>query len=56
MVFPVVGINRLSEYIEISKVVRFTYSGDLILDLGQKSIVELMVHLVMKYSFFLFML
>ena len=42
MAFPVACINGLSEYTEVGKVVRFTYSEDLILDLGSKSIVELM--------------
>ena len=41
-VFPVVGINGLSKYMEVSEVIRFTYSGNLTLDLGQKFIVELM--------------
>ena len=36
--FPVVRIDGLSECTEAGKVVRFTYSGNLILDLGQKSI------------------
>ena len=36
------GIDGLGEYTEVGKVVSFTYSGDLILDLGGKSIVELM--------------
>ena len=42
MVFPVACINRLSECTEVRKVVRFTYSRNLILDPGWKSIVELM--------------
>ena len=32
MVFPVMGINGLGEYMEVGKVIRFNYSGDLILD------------------------
>ena len=29
--FPVMGINGLGEYMEVGNVIRFTYSGDLIL-------------------------
>ena len=42
MAFSVTDINGLGEYSEISKIVRFIYSRDLVLDLGWKSIVELM--------------
>ena len=41
MVFPVTSINRLSKEAKVSKVIRLAYLGDLILDLGQKSVVEL---------------
>ena len=41
MAFPIASIDRLSKKAKVSEVIRFAYSGDLVLDLGQKSVVEL---------------
>ena len=41
MVFPIASIDRLSEKAKVSEVIRFAYLGDLILNPGWKSIVEL---------------
>ena len=41
MVFSIASIDRLSKEAKVSKVIRFAYSGDLVLDPGWKSIVEL---------------
>ena len=41
MVFPIASIDRLSEKAKVSEVIRFAYSGDLVLNPGQKSVVEL---------------
>ena len=41
MAFPIASIDGLSKEMKVSEVIRFAYSGDLALDLGQKSIVEL---------------
>ena len=43
MVFPIASIDRLGKEEKVGKVVRFAYSGDLVLDPGQKSIVELVL-------------
>ena len=39
--FPIMSINGLDERPEVREVVRFAYTGDLILDSGRKSVVEL---------------
>ena len=39
--FPIASIDGLSESMEVSEVIGFAYLGDLVLNLGQKSIVEL---------------
>ena len=39
--FPIASINRLSKEVKVTKVVRLAYSGDLVLDPGWKSVVEL---------------
>ena len=39
--FPVMSINYLDKRPEVGEVVRFAYTGDLILDSGRKSLVEL---------------
>ena len=41
MAFPVASIDRLSKEAKVSKVIRFAYLGGLVLDPGQKSVVEL---------------
>ena len=41
MSFPIVSIDGLSESTKVSEVIGFAYLGDLVLNLGQKSIVEL---------------
>ena len=40
-VFPVTSVDRLSEEAKVSKVIRLAYSGDLVLDPGQKYVIEL---------------
>ena len=40
-VFPIASIDGLSEGTKVSKVIGFAYLGDLVLNPGQKSIVEL---------------
>jgi hypothetical protein len=39
--FPIMSINSLDEELEIGKAVGFAYVGNLILDSGRKSVVEL---------------
>ena len=39
--FPVTSVNRLSKEAKVSKVIRLAYSGDPVLDPGQKSVIEL---------------
>ena len=41
MVFPIASIDGLSESTKVSEVIGFAYLGDLVLNPGQKSIVEL---------------
>ena len=39
--FPIASINGLSESTKVSEVIGFAYSGDLVLNPGWKSIIEL---------------
>ena len=39
--FPIMSINGLDKGLEIGEVVGFAYVGDLVLDSGRKSVVEL---------------
>ena len=41
MAFPILSINGLSKGTKISEVIGFAYSGDLVLNPGGKSVVEL---------------
>ena len=41
MAFPIASIDILSENMKVSEVIGFACSGDLVLDPGQKSVVEL---------------
>jgi len=41
VLFPITSIDGLDERLEVREVVRFAYTGDLVLDSGRKSIVEL---------------
>ena len=45
MAFPIASINRLSEKAKVSEVIRFAYSGDLVLNPGWKSVVDLALEL-----------
>jgi len=41
--FPIMSVNGLDEGSEVREVVRFAYAGNLILDSGGKSVVELLL-------------
>ena len=41
MAFPIASIDGLSESTKVSEVIGLAYSGDLSLNLGRKSVVEL---------------